>query len=148
VLRAIEKTNKIQKKKLLKLLLRLNKNRIGILGLSFKYGTDDLRDSPIIYIIQQLRKRGLHVKILDENISLTKLAGANKTYIMREMPDCEKIMLYDIRHFLKQSDVIVINHAAKKTILKLQNLPAHKVIIDLAYIKQLFRKKNYIGFNW
>ncbi len=82
VLENIEKSNELQRKNACGQIIGFGKEKVGFLGLSFKSGTDDLRNSPIIDIIEQLLGKGFNIKIYDKNVHLSQLVGANKEYIL------------------------------------------------------------------
>ena len=86
VLENIEKSNELQKNIVYDQILNFSKEKVSFLGLSFKAGTDDLRNSPIIDIIERLLGKGFDVKIFDKNVHLSRLTGANKEYILKKIP--------------------------------------------------------------
>ncbi|MBN2354511.1 nucleotide sugar dehydrogenase, partial [candidate division KSB1 bacterium] len=82
------------------------RKKIGILGLSFKQGTDDLRESPMVTLVEQLLGKGYDVHIFDKNVSLARLIGANKEYIEREVPHIAKLMCASVQDVLARSEVV------------------------------------------
>lgn len=107
VLSNIERSNELQKELVLKEIIKLNKKKIGILGLSFKAGTDDLRESPIIDVIERLIGKGYKVKICDRNVELSRLTGSNKSYIQSKLPHLS-LLLTNLQTLINDSEVIVI----------------------------------------
>src|SRR6185295_8246054 len=92
VLAAILPSNKLQVERAVDMVVRAGKKRIGVLGFSFKAGTDDLRESPMVSLIETLIGKGLQLALYDRDVSLAKLFGANKQYIEREIPHISQLM--------------------------------------------------------
>jgi GDP-mannose 6-dehydrogenase len=126
------------------------KEKIGFLGLSFKAGTDDLRHSPIVDIIEVLLGKGFDVKIYDKNVHLSQLVGANKEYILNKIPFISKFIIEDPIKLAEHSDVVVVVNKEVEFINILNQLPSDKIIYDLINIP--FARKhemlNYYGLSW
>ncbi len=146
VLNAIEPSNRNQIDIVLKTILRYKKKKIAFLGLSFKPGTDDLRFSPILEVIQQLLGKGYQVSIYDKNVHLSKLTGVNKTFIQSKLPHIEKILKADIQEVIKWSEIVVIANREEEfgNIV----LAGNQIILDLVRIKELEKHRNYYGICW
>jgi GDP-mannose 6-dehydrogenase len=132
------------------LVQRAGKKRIGVLGLSFKAGTDDLRESPIVILIERLLGKGYKVAIYDEEVSLSQLIGANRRYIEQTIPHISSLMVPNLGDVFTQSDLIV---AAKKTPQFVDALAKRldgKALIDLVRIwrKPAVEAANYDGICW
>src|SRR5437870_5889082 len=89
-------------------ILSLSKRKIGVLGLSFKPGTDDLRESPIVHLVKRLIAEGCDVQIWDDNVTLGKLIGSNKEFIESYIPHIRTMLRDDIRNVLGHADVVVL----------------------------------------
>ena len=91
-------------------IVALGKKRIGFAGFSFKAGTDDLRESPIVVVIEQLIGKGFEIKLYDRHVAMARLTGANKDYINKTIPHIASLMVPSLDVLLKDSDVIVIGN--------------------------------------
>ncbi len=150
VLENIEKSNELQRKNAYGQILDFGKEKVGFLGLSFKTGTDDLRNSPIIDIIEQLLGKGFYIKIYDKNVHLSQLVGANKEYILKKIPYISKFITDDPSEIINNSDVIVVVNKDEVFGDLLTRVPVEKIIFDLVNIdfKDKEKRKNYIGIAW
>jgi GDP-mannose 6-dehydrogenase len=81
---------------------------IGFLGLSFKAGTDDLRESPMVELVERFIGKGYRLLLYDKYVSLTRLMGTNKQYIQQEIPHLSQLMSKDLAHVLSMSKVLVV----------------------------------------
>lgn len=137
----------------LEMVLGTNKKRIGIVGLSFKSGTDDLRESPMVIMIEQLLGKGRKVKIFDRNVSLAKIHGSNKAYLETHIPHISELIddSNDFDTFLNSVDVIVVANKEKELVGRLLDLVSkqQKTVIDLVRIHgSLVSNENYMGICW
>ena len=124
---------------------------LGFLGLSFKAGTDDLRESPHVELIETMLGKGFALKIYDENVSLAKLIGGNKEYIEKEIPHLSSLMCSSAEELVRNSDVIIVGNNAKglKEML-LSELGEDQVVVDLVRIIKVEDKLRgeYYGICW
>ena len=150
ILENIEKSNELQRKTAYDQIIGLGKEKVGFLGLSFKSDTDDLRNSPIIDIIEQLLGKGFSIKIYDRNVHLSQLVGANKEYILKKIPYISKFITDDPDEVIDNSDVIIVVNKDKEFSDILTKVPVNKIIYDLVNIdfKDKEKKENYIGIAW
>ena len=150
VLENIESSNETQKSRVLERILEFGAQKIGFLGLSFKEGTDDLRSSPIVDIMEMLLGKGLDIKVYDKSVNMARLIGGNREFIMRRIPFISRFLVDDVKEVVAHSDVLVIvnNEAGFKTILG--EAPRDKIILDLVNLDFRGRKKykNYYGVSW
>lgn len=129
------------------------KKKIGICGLSFKDDTDDLRESPMITLIETLLGKGYELKIYDKNVQLSRIHGSNKNYLEKHIPHITKLLLdHDkLDELIDLAEVIIIGSkdmVVKKQVLKLIN-KTDKIIIDLVRLEpDLVTSGNYIGICW
>jgi GDP-mannose 6-dehydrogenase len=150
VLSAVFETNRKQVELAFNLIQKTGMSRVGVLGLSFKTGTDDLRESPIVLLIETLIGKGHKLAIYDEEVALARLVGANKTYIEQAIPHISSFMVPSAKEVIEASDVVVVS----KTNLKIQeaiaNFSSSKVIIDLVRLPReaIKASQNYKGICW
>jgi GDP-mannose 6-dehydrogenase len=123
---------------------------VGILGLSFKAGTDDLRESPTVMLVESLLGKGCQIKIYDSEVSLAKLFGANKAYIEHEIAHISSLTSSEIYEVLDESDVIVVAKQQKEISEALKPYLGKKMIFDLVRIipTPCHRLENYDGICW
>ncbi len=134
VLEAILPSNQMQVRQGFRLIRQTGNKKVGVLGFSFKAGTDDLRESPLVELIEMLIGKGYQVRVYDKNVSLAKLHGANRAYIEREIPHIASLMSDSIEDVLAQSDVIVLGNRAEAFTRALHNLRPDQKVIDLVRI--------------
>jgi len=148
VIESISKTNDIQIQRAVDLIFRYGNMKLGFLGLSFKAGTDDLRNSPAVNVIETLLGKGCNITIYDKNINLSLLTGTNKEYISSKIPHLATLLTDDPQRLIEDSEVIIINNNEHQFIKLLENVE-NKIIIDLVRLDDsLTSKDNYFGINW
>jgi GDP-mannose 6-dehydrogenase len=129
---------------------RMGKRHIGILGLSFKAGTDDLRESPTITLAETLIGRGYKVRIYDEKVELSRLIGANKTFLEKELPHISSLLCASLSELVEQSEVLVITNGAQEFKQVSQMMRPDQQLIDLVGVAKGAEKLdgNYEGICW
>jgi len=148
VLSSIHHSNEYQKMIALELVKKYSKGKkIGIIGISFKQGTDDLRYSPMVDVLNQLIEQDYQVKIFDQNVSLSILIGANKEYIDKHIPYLSDMLVGSFLDLFEQSDTIVLNQMNPQIIALVDQNP-EKAIIDFARIDDRTSMNNYYGLCW
>lgn len=148
VIQSIGQTNEFQIQRAIDLIVKQGKRKLGFLGLSFKAGTDDLRNSPSVSVIETLLGKGYEIKIYDKNVHLSKLSGTNKEFIEKHIQHLSILIRPTPDEVIENSDILIV--ATKEfefvEILKEQT---EKPIIDLVRLGDVFlSKENYIGINW
>lgn len=148
VIENIDKTNSLQIERVIEYLSSFKNKKLGFLGLSFKAGTDDLRNSPAVTVIESMLGKGFSISIYDKNVSISDLTGTNKEYINEHIPHLTKLMLDDIQQLISDSDVIIVSTKEKEFIHVLQTIN-EKQIVDLVHLgDEIKAKPNYYGINW
>ena len=131
-------------------ILSYGKKRIGVLGLSFKGDTDDLRESPMVDVVETLIGKGYDIRIYDHNVHLARLFGANKEYINQKIPHISKLMVDRLDDVIFHSEVIVIGNKSNEfqhTVTSLQNT---HIVVDFVRILDDVSdmKSKYEGLCW
>ena len=144
----IDKSNDYQIQRTVDMLISTGKQSFGFLGLAFKAGTDDLRNSPIVSVIEKLIDQGFKVSVYDKNVYLSNLTGANKKYIDIHIPHISKYINNELNVVIQNSDVLVIGNSDPDFVTILENLN-DKFVFDLVHmVKEPEKIHNYIGINW
>jgi GDP-mannose 6-dehydrogenase len=133
------------------MVMSTRKKRIAQLGLSFKAGTDDLRESPQVQLIKRLMGEGLDIKVWDEDVSLGRLAGANREYIEQVIPHIGSVLSADLEGVLSTAEVVILGNksASKERLAKY--LRPEQIVIDLIHLDETRRPqgaRKYEGICW
>jgi len=112
-------------------IMETGRNRIGLLGFSFKAGTDDLRESPVVILAEALVGKGRTLRIYDGNVSLARLVGSNKDYIEQQLPHLSSLLCPTIDEVLDASEVIVIGNQSVEFAAAARRCRADQIVIDL-----------------
>lgn len=149
VIESIDKANELQIYRAIELIQQTGKRKIAFLGISFKAGTDDLRNSPAVSVIETLIGKGYDVRIFDKNVQLSKITGTNKEYIDQHIPHLSKLMVNHLDELIDEAELIVVNNREKEYVDVLLETESPAVIIDLVRLPEPLRlKRNYMGINW
>ena len=131
--------------------VRTGKRKVAQLGLSFKAGTDDLRESPQVQLVKRLLGEGYEVKVWDRDVSLGRLAGSNRQYIEEVIPHIGSILSADLEDVLRGADVVIVgNKSASKDELS-KYLRPEQIVIDLVHLDKSRRPTGvavYEGICW
>ena len=131
VLNSILRSNKCQIERALDMVLRTGRKRIGVLGISFKAGTDDMRESPMVTMVETLIGKGKVIAIYDRHVSLGRILGANKDYIEHEIPHISQLMRSSIQEVIDCSEILIIGNKEEE-FRSIENLLRHdQRVIDL-----------------
>ena len=149
ILNAILPSNELQVARGLQLIVGKGRKRVGILGFSFKAGTDDLRESPMIEIIERLTGKGYDLRIYDKNVQVAKLVGANRDFILNRIPHISRLMVDNIEAVLNHAETIVIGNKAKEFESVPQQLQKGQCLVDFVRISN-YRSNDgeYNGICW
>ena len=131
VLSAILPSNEAQVRHAVDTVLVNRRQRIGVVGLSFKAETDDLRESPMVALVEALIGKGCDVRILDRYVSTARLVGANRRYIEEEIPHIASLMCANVQALLAHAEVLVIGNSGEDAALVLDASRPEHIIIDL-----------------
>jgi len=149
VLEAILESNERQIAKASRMVLATGSRRVGVLGLSFKAGTDDLRESPMVTLIETLIGKGIQLAIYDPDVSNANVMGTNRAYIEREIPHIWSLMRHDIHDTVTDADVLIVGKALPE-VKQLANELDGRVVIDLvrAFGRTAPNGMRYEGICW
>jgi GDP-mannose 6-dehydrogenase len=131
LLGSILPSNDAQVRRGVEMVLATRKRRIGVVGLSFKQGTDDLRESPMVTLVESLIGKGCDVRILDRNVSIARLAGANRRYIEEQIPHIASLMCEGARELLDHAEVLVIGNPGAEAASLLASVRPGQIVVDL-----------------
>jgi GDP-mannose 6-dehydrogenase len=149
LLQSLLPSNEMQIDRAASMIFARGKKRLAFLGMSFKPGTDDLRESPLVLLIEQCLGKGYDLRIFDESVSLARLTGANKAYIEKEIPHISRLLSTDIEEVIAFAEVIVVGHRTKEFAVALAAHAGDRLVIDLARVfDELPRGSRYEGINW
>lgn len=110
ILSSILPSNEMQIARGLQLIIEKGHTRVGVLGFSFKAGTDDLRESPVIEVIERLIGKGYDLRIYDKNVNIASLVGANRDFILNHIPHISRLMVPSVEAVLEHAQTVVIGN--------------------------------------
>lgn len=149
ILTSILPSNEMQVARGLQMIMDRGYTKVGVLGFSFKAGTDDLRESPVIEVIERLIGKGYDLRIYDRNVNLASLVGANRDFILNHIPHISKLMVGDIDTVLSHAQTVVIGNNDPEFKQVPDRLHETQGLVDFVRITE-GRSTNgkYDGFSW
>ena len=149
IITSILPSNELQISRGLDLVMQKGRKKVGVLGFSFKAGTDDLRESPMIEMIERLIGKGYDLRIFDKNVNLARLVGANRDFILNHIPHISRLMVDGIDAVLDHAQTIVIGNNDLEFRSVPQRLRDGQCVVDLVRITN-GRSENgkYDGICW
>lgn len=148
LINAILPSNQRQIEKGISMIVEKGNKKIGILGFSFKAGTDDLRESPLVGVIEYLIGKGYELKLFDKNVNLAALTGANQDYILNHIPHISKLMASSMDEVLKFAQTIVIGNGAAEFRNVPDEIKPGQVVVDLVRVAPKLSGEQYDGICW
>jgi GDP-mannose 6-dehydrogenase len=148
ILTSILASNEIQVARGLGMILEAGHKRIGVLGFSFKAGTDDLRESPMIEVIERLLGKGYDLRIYDRNVNLASLVGANRDYILNRIPHISRLMVDGMQPLLEHAETVVIGNKDPEFLEVSSKLRPEQCLVDFVRITEQRSRANYQGICW
>ena len=124
-------SNENQVRRAVETVLATRKRRVGVVGLAFKTGTDDLRESPMVVLVETLIGKGCDVRVLDGNVSVARLVGANRRYIEEEIPHIASLMCASAETLVAHADVLVIGNDGPEAVAVRAASRPEQIVIDL-----------------
>jgi GDP-mannose 6-dehydrogenase len=150
ILSAALESNRLQIERAYDMVRAAGSRKIGILGLAFKAGTDDLRESPMVSVVEMLIGKGLNPAIYDRDVSEAQLTGSNREYIEREIPHIWSLMRTSVNEVLAESEVVVIGNSSPEFRSLEPKLASNQIVVDLvrAFGNRVSDAKQYQGICW
>jgi GDP-mannose 6-dehydrogenase len=148
IISSILPSNEMQIVRGLHLITGKGHTRVGVLGFSFKAGTDDLRESPLIEIIERLLGKGYDLRIYDRNVNIASLVGANRDFILNHIPHISKLMVDDIDAVLNHAQTVVIGNKDPDFMGVQERLHEDQSMVDFVRIMEGRSNGKYDGICW
>ncbi len=122
--------------------------KVGVLGFAFKAGTDDLRESPMVEVIERLIGKGFELQLYDRNVNLASLTGANRNFILNHIPHIAKLMVNTVQEVTNFADTIVIGNGSAEFRGVPEALRQGQVVVDFVRISDRPSDDGYDGICW
>ncbi|HSQ05268.1 MAG TPA: nucleotide sugar dehydrogenase [Burkholderiales bacterium] len=150
MLSAILPSNRVHLERAVEKVLASGKRRIGMIGLSFKTGTDDLRESPLVVIAEHFIGKGLSLLVYDPDVQMSRLLGANRRFIEQHIPHIGSLLRPSIEEVIRESEVIIIGLTDAQVTSALQRLAREdQLVLDLVNgLPREKRRGNMVGLCW
>ena len=149
LLQSILPSNRMQIDRAVQVVIDRGRRDVGILGLSFKGGTDDLRESPMVELVERLLGKGFSLRIYDGSVNLARLVGANREYIMTAVPHLASLMVGSLDDVLAVSDVVVVGNRDPAFDEVPARIKPHQHLIDMVRLpNHSLTNGGYDGINW
>ena len=148
ILNSILPSNEKQVNRGLQLITEKGHQKVGILGFSFKTGTDDLRESPIIELIERLLGKGYELRIYDKNVKIASLVGANRDFILNRIPHISRLMVNHVEAVLDYAETIVIGNKDPDFQTVPDKLRKGQSVVDFVRITNGTSNGKYDGISW
>jgi GDP-mannose 6-dehydrogenase len=142
-------SNQAHIERAMKLITAQGRVRVGVLGISFKQDTDDIRESPMITVVEGLLGRGYDIKIFDRNVQVSALVGANREYMLNAIPHINRLIVPRLEDVLEHAQTLVVGHTDAAFDAALRTLGPDKRVVDLVRIRdQDAGLASYAGLCW
>lgn len=148
VLNAILPSNDRQIQKAIDMIVNKGHRKIGVLGFAFKAGTDDLRESPMVDVIEHLIGKGYDLRVYDRNVNLAALTGANRDYILNHIPHISRLMVGSVKEVTDFAETIVIGNGASEFRDVPESLRPAQHVVDFVRIAKRSSDAQYDGICW
>jgi GDP-mannose 6-dehydrogenase len=144
-------SNETHLRRTVDLITSYDRRRIGVFGLSFKAGTDDLRESPLVELVERLSGKGYDIRIYDPNVSLSWLVGANRAYLDDRLPHISELLTDDLASVLAHAEVCVVGSRAPEVVAAIDDGDPERIVVDLVRLPDATQRRStptYAGIAW
>jgi GDP-mannose 6-dehydrogenase len=151
LLASVLPSNEAHIRRALDLVTGSGRRKVGIFGLSFKAGTDDLRESALVELAERLLGKGYQVKIFDSTVALSRLTGANRDYLAERLPHIERLLTDDIDQVLDHAEVCIAGSAEPAIAAAMSKVGADRLVVDLIRLPDAAQRRDdpsYVGISW
>lgn len=142
---SIMASNRCHVDRAMQMVLDLNERNVGVLGLAFKAGTDDLRESPVVELVERLLGKGHEIRIFDHNVNLSRLVGANRAYVYEHLPHIAKLMVDEVDDVVNHGGTIVIGNRDRYFAEVVGRLNMSQRVVDLVRVDT---EHSFNGICW
>jgi GDP-mannose 6-dehydrogenase len=143
--------NEAQLRRAVDLITGKGKRKIGIFGLSFKSGTDDLRESPLVELAERLTGKGYEIRIFDSNVAQSRLMGANRDFLDERLPHISTVLTDDADAVLDHAEICVVGTRDPQVVKAIENARPDQIIVDLVRLPDAAERRGsptYSGIAW
>ena len=148
IIGSILDSNELHLQRAMDMVTRHGRRPLGVLGLSFKPGTDDLRESPMVELVERLLGKGYDLRIYDRNVSLASLMGANREFIYRHIPHIARLLAPTLEEVVEHAEILVVSHNSPEfEAVARQPRPGQRVV-DFARVTAGRSANAYDGIAW
>jgi GDP-mannose 6-dehydrogenase len=147
VLAGVLESNEAHLRRCVELVLSYHRRRVGIFGLSFKAGTDDLRESPLVELAERLLGKGHDIRVYDPHVALSRLVGANRAYLDERIPHVADLLTDDPAAVLEHAEVCVVGTTDPKVLAALENVGPDCIVIDLVRVPATSALRSHPGYR-
>ena len=144
-------SNEAQLRRAVDIITGKGKRKIGIFGLSFKPGTDDLRESPLVELAERLTGKGFQLRIFDSNVAQARLMGANRDFLDERLPHISTVLTDDADAVLDHAEVCVVGTKDPAVLKAISNARPDQIIVDLVRLPDAVERRgsdHYTGIAW
>jgi GDP-mannose 6-dehydrogenase len=148
VLNAILPSNQRQIQRAIEMVTAKGKRKVGVLGFAFKAGTDDLRESPMVDVIEHLLGKGYELRLYDRNVNMAALTGANRDYILNHIPHISRLMVDSVQEVMDFAEVVVVGNGAPEFRAAVAAAREGQQVVDLVRVADRRSGDGYEGICW
>lgn len=148
MLNAVRDSNEVQMRELNARIRGLDRPTVGVVGMAFKEGTDDTRQSPMVSVVEHLLGKGCTVRVYDQHLAIQNLTGANKSFALQSIPHLATMLSDDLKSVVEGSDVVIVSHRLDESKWNSVRWNDEQRIIDLANVPALQNLRQYEGIYW